>query len=186
MDSVFDKNFIKIDEQAKGKLLEPQIGDDLRSMNRQQLVNRLQFDQKRFFHDNICPITDLNANAPVIKRHRQLQLMFHTTQPQLMAQAGFVGAFQQTRPKHTMNRKRRIHRRRCQKLNLGGNTNPFSVWNLQPETLFLCSFVVHYSGCQFFSESSSASSTPRIFTPAASSLVVSITQFERGVLAATW
>jgi len=43
----------------------------------------------------------------------------------------------------------------------------------------------NHSGFQFLSACSSASSTPRILTPAASNLDASITQFERGVFAAT-
>ena len=50
--------------------------------------------------------------------------------------------------------------------------------------VYPCSSVVHFSDCQFLSESSTASTTGRIFTPVASSFDTSRTQFERGVFAA--
>lgn len=94
MNAVFNQNFIEIYEQAEWKFFEAQISDDLRGVNRQQLIHSLQFHQKFFFHDQVCPKPDLNANSFVIQRDRQLNLMIYTSQPQFLAQARFVSRFQ--------------------------------------------------------------------------------------------
>ncbi len=129
MNPVLYENFVKIDEQAKREFFETEICDDLCRMDWQRLIHGFQFDQQLFFHNHIGAIANLESEAFIVERHRQLQLMFNTTQSKLMAQAGFIGAFQQPRPKFTVNCKGRVHHHRGKTFNIFRNMNPLPAWD---------------------------------------------------------
>jgi len=109
MDSVFDQHLIEINEQAERELFQAQVRYDLCSVNRKELVNRLQFQKQFFLYDGIGPEADFDEDALVTEMNRNLTLMLDSPQIQFVAQAGFISAFEQAWAEFPMNGKHRIN-----------------------------------------------------------------------------
>lgn len=155
-------------------------------MQRDHCLNGLEFEQQAGVQQQVRPEAHFDPRAPVIERDRQLTLDPDSAQFKFVGETSLVGTFQQPGSEFAVNRQGGINRRGGERLDFRRNHYLPPILKFCSEPLSLRPFVVHLSACQFRSESSSASSTGRILMPAVVSLAVSSTQFERGVLAATW
>ena len=64
-DAVLDERSIEVDEQAKPFVGQPQIGQELLSMNWRKGLDRLDLDDYLILHDEVSPEPDVNPNRPI-------------------------------------------------------------------------------------------------------------------------
>jgi hypothetical protein len=81
---------VEVHQQAERDPRQLQVGLELRLMNREQHIGRLEFDNDEVFDDNIQTITGVYAKAPVVERKQALTFNRDAAEPELVTKAGFV------------------------------------------------------------------------------------------------
>ncbi len=87
-------NLIEIHKIAQWKISQPEIADELGLVDRQQLINRLYFQNNSIFHQDIQTKSRVQNKSLILNRH--YALCFHSQAPlaKLVHQTRFIHAFQ--------------------------------------------------------------------------------------------
>ena len=97
---------IEVHQQTKPDTTQPEIGQQLRLMQREQLFDSLQFQNKLTTDHHIHPVSRLDPNSLVHHGKQNLALIGDASFPQFVAKSLLIGRLQQTRTKMPMH----IHR----------------------------------------------------------------------------
>ena len=71
---------MKVDQKTGSDVAQLHVGEQLCFVNRQQLVDRLQFDQYFVFNDQVHPVADFESYTSV--RHWQIDLPVESNRSQ--------------------------------------------------------------------------------------------------------
>ena len=93
---------IEVQEQAQRETAQPQIGEHLRTMHRQNAFNALEFDNEAFFDDVVD--SEGSRKFDTVVDDGQVNLVFEaeTSARQLVGNAGMVGAFEDSSAERRM------------------------------------------------------------------------------------
>ncbi len=103
MQTVFQEFGVEIYQQADPVSAQPEIGQNLRHMHRQDVFHRLYFDNNGTFHDEIGTVSPRQADTLVNQRDGHLPSKGQAILLKLPAKTLLVHFFQKTRPQRTMN-----------------------------------------------------------------------------------
>ena len=107
-DSVFQVDHVEVDEETERSAAEFEVGDDLRLMDRANCVHRLDFYDDEVLNEEVHTISDFELYAVINDEKPNLTYGPDARFPELVMQAGLVGAFQQAGAQLGMD----FHRRR--------------------------------------------------------------------------
>src|SRR5689334_2986733 len=95
--SVFDQRDVEVDQQAETAVGEFQVGQELRLVNGEQLLDGLQFHNDTSFNEQIefQPGVDLNVVIP--DRKQQLPLHLQSLPSELVNQTSFIDRLKKAR-----------------------------------------------------------------------------------------
>lgn len=103
MQTIFQKFGVEIYQQADPVSAQPEVGQNLRHMHRQNVFHRLYFDNDGTFHNEIGTVSPRQADTLVNQRDGHLPGKGQATLLEFPAKAFLVHLFQQTRSQGTMN-----------------------------------------------------------------------------------
>ena len=101
-DAVAEIGYVEVDEQSDGIPAEAQIGEELRRMNRQRLLNGLELDNYRVADEQIHPERGLKRNSLVLDREIDLALEGNATSVQLVTERRLIGRLEQSGTEYTV------------------------------------------------------------------------------------
>ena len=101
-DSVPHDRNVEVEEQPDFSPTESQIGQELGFMDWQELLNALEFEQDRVFHQYVNSVTAIECDALVDERKLDLAAKCETAQLQFIAQAFLVCGFEQSGAEEAM------------------------------------------------------------------------------------
>lgn len=102
MQTIFQEFGVKIYRQADPVSPQPEIGQNLRHMHRQDVFHRLYFDNDGAFHNEIGTISPRQVYPLANQRDNDLPSEGQSTLLQFPAKTLLIHVFQQTRPQRTM------------------------------------------------------------------------------------
>jgi hypothetical protein len=94
---------VEVDQQAQRHIEQFHVAEQLRLMNRQNFLHRLQFQQQAFFNKNIQAQRFLKNHSFVFNFHVTLGNARNAPQIEFTHQTLFINAFDQPRPLQAMN-----------------------------------------------------------------------------------
>lgn len=100
--SISHVDFMEVQEKPGPFLRQPQVGQQLRFVDRKNLRRGLCLDNDERIDKNIRSVTDVDPQAIILNWDGELRYDGEPTFSQLMCQAGLVRAFQQPRPKQSV------------------------------------------------------------------------------------
>jgi len=133
LDAVTDPRDVEVDQESEAMACQFEVRQNLRLVNRQQLLNGLQFNEQAVLDQQVEPQPSVQMNGAVHDRKAHLALNGKPSLPDLMRQTHFIHTFEQPGPQRRMDGKRGIDYQPGDFIHL--------FWNLIP--LCLCVFVVH-------------------------------------------
>jgi hypothetical protein len=96
-DAILQGQRLGVEQQTEPASTEPQVGEKLRLVQRQELLDGLQFENHRMIDDDVCPTAAVDKGAAIVQRQIDLPRPGDRVPIESMAHAAFVGAFQQPR-----------------------------------------------------------------------------------------
>jgi hypothetical protein len=109
LDAILDQGNIKIDQQPQLVTREPQVGDKLGFVDRQNLFDRLDLHDEQPSDNQIHPEPRVDLDVAVSDRQRHLPLKGDFTHLQLTDKALLVHRLQQSRTQRAMHSERGIN-----------------------------------------------------------------------------
>src|SRR5438093_12165399 len=94
MNTLLEMRNIEVDKKTELVTAEPQIRQDLRSMNGQYSLDALDFNHETVFDDEVNPIRGGQADPLVLDRQVHLVLKMQMRCCEFVEQARIVGAFE--------------------------------------------------------------------------------------------
>lgn len=91
-------NDIEVNQEAKLKISQLQIGQNLSDMNWRNLFDGFQFHDDRTLDENVDPITDVKGASLEDDWTRALNFDVQILTTESMREASLVGRLKQTRP----------------------------------------------------------------------------------------
>ena len=102
MDTVHQLKLMEVDEQADGNVQQFHIAEQLGLMDRQDVLDRFEFQQQAIFDQNVKAKWLLEDEPLVFNFDDALVDRSHLAQAQFADQALFINAFDEARPLETM------------------------------------------------------------------------------------
>ena len=102
-DAVFDQRHLEVDQQAKPLVGEPEIGEKLLLVDREEHLDGFDFYDDFIFDHQIGPESRIHADAVIDHRNRLLAHCAETPPAQLLRQNRLINRFQQARSQSCMN-----------------------------------------------------------------------------------
>jgi hypothetical protein len=102
LDAVPEVVLVEIEEQAQSMAAQPEVREQLRLMDRQELRGCLQFDDDQVSYNHVYAISNVHSQAVIADGKWPLRHHGDPLLPQLVCKARLVGALQETRPQHGM------------------------------------------------------------------------------------
>jgi hypothetical protein len=82
---------------------QPKVGQDLRFVDRQDLLHCLEFDNELTLDDQVDAVAAIQPVSPVVQRQRHLPIVGNSVPGQLEPEAFFIGRLQQAWTKLSVN-----------------------------------------------------------------------------------
>jgi hypothetical protein len=101
-DALLEQPDVEVDEQAKRKACEPQVGNDLALRDEQQVLHRLDFDDHKVIDDQVEAVTAVQAES-LVDNGDSLALNLVPLGEQFVLKATLVRGLQQSRAQKLMN-----------------------------------------------------------------------------------
>ena len=92
-----------VDEEPNLKASQAHVRQELRVMERKQLIDALCLDHDLSFDDDVQPVATVELDSLVRHGERLLPLEGESTETELVTETLFVGGFEQPRPEGLVN-----------------------------------------------------------------------------------
>jgi hypothetical protein len=89
---------VEVDEECRRQTTEPQVGQHLGLVHREESLNGLDFDDELTLDDEVEAVTELEANALVVDGEGLLPLKSQAPERQFVSKALLIGRLEQARP----------------------------------------------------------------------------------------
>ncbi len=96
--AVLDESGVEVDQQAKSFVGQPQVGEQLLSVNRCEDLNRLDLDDHLILDDQVGPEPDVNPNRSIDHRDWLLSDRPESTLGKFIGEYRMINRFQQSWP----------------------------------------------------------------------------------------
>ena len=99
LDAISQIDYVEVDEQPDSLLAQSEVGEQLRFVKWQELIDSLDFQNNRRFDQNIEAIPEVDPVSVILNGKQLLDFDRQAARPELATEALPIGPFEQARAK---------------------------------------------------------------------------------------